>query len=441
MKIVLVIHGYPMRYNAGSEVYTQGLAHALAERHEVHVFTRQQNKFLPDYTLSEGIDSANPRVTLHTINLTQTLDQYRHIEVDRQFGKLLDRLKADIVHIGHLNHLSTSLVFEAHKQCIPIIFTLHDYWLMCPRGQFIQIRPKNSTELFPLCDGQDDRKCAERCYARYFSGAPEEEEMDIAYWTHWVQRRMAHIREVSEAIDLFIAPSRYLLQRFRDGFGLPNEKLVYLDYGFHRERLNGRCRTSGEPFTFGYIGTHIPAKGVNHLIEAFGSLSGNSLLRIWGRPQGAETESLGELLKTLLQNDQVRIEWMGEYSNQNIVQNVFNWCDAIVVPSIWVENSPLVIHEALQARLPVITANCGGMSEYVHHEENGLLFAHRNPYALAEQMQRFVDDPEFARKLGERGHLYSEDGNIADMNQHSHLVEEHYAWVLSKRKENQKYAT
>jgi len=199
MKIVLVIHGYPMRYNAGSEVYTQGLAHALAERHEVHVFTRQQNKFLPDYTLSEEIDSADPRVTLHTINLTQTLDQYRHIGVDRLFGKLLDQLRADIVHIGHLNHLSTSLVFEAHKRDIPIIFTLHDYWLMCPRGQFIQIRPKNSTELFPLCDGQDNRKCAERCYARYFSGAPEEEEMDIAYWTNWVQRRMAHIREVSEA--------------------------------------------------------------------------------------------------------------------------------------------------------------------------------------------------------------------------------------------------
>ena len=441
MKIVLVIHGYPMRYNAGSEVYTQSLAHALAERHEVHVFTRQQNKFLPDYTLSEEIDSANPRVTLHTINLTQTLDQYRHIEVDRLFGKLLDQLRADIVHIGHLNHLSTSLVFEAHKRGIPIIFTLHDYWLMCPRGQFIQIRPKNSTQLFPLCDGQDNRKCAELCYARYFSGAPEEEEMDIAYWTNWVQRRMAHIREVSEAIDLFIAPSRYLLQRFRDGFGLPSEKLVYLDYGFHRDRLNGRSRTSGEPFTFGYIGTHIPAKGVNHLIEAFGSLSGDIFLRIWGRPQGAETESLGELVKTLHQNDQIRIEWMGEYSNQNIVQNVFNRCDAIVVPSIWVENSPLVIHEALQARIPVITANCGGMSEYVRHEENGLLFAHRNPYALAEQMQRFVDDPEFARKLGEKGYLYSEDGNICDMNQHSHLVEEHYARVLSKRKENQKHAT
>src|SRR6266487_3861764 len=106
MKIVLVIHGYPMRYNAGSEVYTQALAQALADRQEVHVFTRQQNKFLPDYVLSQEVDPSDPRVTLHIINLTQTLDQYRHIEVDRQFRTLLDRLEPDIVHVGHLNHLS-----------------------------------------------------------------------------------------------------------------------------------------------------------------------------------------------------------------------------------------------------------------------------------------------------------------------------------------------
>ena len=70
---------------------------------------------------------------------------------------------------------------------------------------------------------------------------------------------------------------------------------------------------------------------------------------------------------------------MGEYRNPEIVPEVFNRCDAIVVPSIWAENSPLVIHEALQARMPVITADYGGMAEYVHHERNGLLFRHRDP--------------------------------------------------------------
>ena len=56
MKIFQVIHGYPMRYNAGSEVYTQGLAQALAERHEVHVFTRQENAFLPEYATQRETD-------------------------------------------------------------------------------------------------------------------------------------------------------------------------------------------------------------------------------------------------------------------------------------------------------------------------------------------------------------------------------------------------
>ena len=440
MKIFLVIHGYPMRYNAGSEVYTQGLAQALAHRHEVHVFTRQQNSFLPDYEMSEEVDPTDPRVKVHVVNVAQNKDRYRHAEVDKKFGELLDRIKPEIVHVGHLSHLSTSLLLEAKKRDVPIVFTLHDYWLMCPRGQFIQARPKNPIDAWAACDGQEDHKCAERCYTHSFSGAPGEIETDIAYWTDWVHRRMVHIREVCEAVDLFIAPSRYLLQRFRDEFGLSENKLVYLDYGFHLDRLVGRHRSPGEPFTFGYIGTHIPAKGVNHLIEAFGRLSGTALLRIWGRPRGTETEGLQLLVKRLPDKVQERIEWMGEYRNTDIVKDVFNRCDAIVVPSIWVENSPLVIHEALQVRMPVITANSGGMAEYVHHEQNGLLFTHRNPSALAEQMQRFVNDPQFAGQLGEQGYLQSADGNVPDMRQHVQLIEEYYEQALASRRENQGHA-
>ncbi|HVB22463.1 MAG TPA: glycosyltransferase [Ktedonobacteraceae bacterium] len=435
MKIVQVIHGYPMRYNAGSEVYTQGLAQALAARHEIHVFTRQQNKFLPDYLLSKEQDPTDRRIALHIINITQTLDQYRHIEVDKCFGALLDSISPDVVHIEHLNHLSTSLVLEAKQRNIPIIFTLHDYWLMCPRGQFIQIRSKNGADLWPLCDGQVDHVCAERCYARYFSGNPSEVGIDIAYWTNWVSRRMAHIREISQAINIFIAPSRYLLRRFQEYFGLPEEKLVYLDYGFHHSRLVGRQRILEKDFTFGYIGTHLPAKGVHHLIEAFGYISGDVRLRIWGRTKEVETEGLYALVNQLPEHLRERIEWMSEYSNSDIVQDVFNRCDAIVVPSIWVENSPLVIHEALQAHLPVITANIGGMAEYVQHERNGLLFTHRDPSSLAKQMQRLVDNPALARQLGARGYLQSTNGNVPDMIQHAQQIEDIYMMALSSRKE------
>ena len=434
MKILQVIHGYPMRYNAGSEVYTQSLCQGLAERHEVHVFTREEDPFAPDFRLREERDPDDPRVILHVVNNPRNRDRYREPGIDRRFAEVLDRLRPDIVHVGHLNHLSTALPFEAARRSIPVVHTLHDYWLMCPRGQFMQAFPLDPENPWAVCDGQEDRKCAERCYARYFGGAPDEREADAAYWTGWVGRRMRHVREMAELVDCFIAPARYLLERYRDGFGLPTGKLVHLDYGFDLARLGGRReRPEGEPFVFGYIGTHIPAKGIQHLIRAFGEVDGAARLRIWGRPRGQNTEALRALARALPAEKADRVEWLPEYRNADIVREVFDRVDAIVVPSVWVENSPLVIHEAQQARVPVIAADAGGMAEHVRHGVNGLTFAHRSWRSLAEQMQQFVDDPALARRLGRRGYLHAENGDVPAIGDHVRAVECIYERVLERR--------
>lgn len=433
MKILKVIHGYPMRYNAGSEVYSQTLCHGLAERHEVHVFTREEDPFAPDYHLRHERDPDDPRIALHIVNNPRNKDRYRAEGVDQRLAEILDQIQPDLLHVGHLNHLSTSLIQVAAKREIPIVFTLHDYWLMCPRGQFMQMFPENPDELWAACDGQEDRKCAERCYSRYFGGAPDDYEADVGYWTGWVERRMAHVREMAELVDLFIAPARYLHDRYRDAFGVPERKLVFLDYGFARERMAGRRRQPGEPFTFGYIGTHIPAKGIHDLIRAFGLVKGMPRLRIWGRPRGQETSALKALAVALPPGVSERIEWLPEYRNQEIVMDVFDRVDAVVVPSVWVENSPLVIHEAQQARVPVITADAGGMAEYVHHGVNGLLFEHRSPASLAEAMQQFVDAPTLAERLGARGYLFSDGGDIPAIADHVREVEAIYDQVVGRR--------
>lgn len=433
MKILKVIHGYPMRYNAGSEVYSQTLCQGLADRHEVHVFTREEDPFAPDYRLRKERDPDDARIALHVVNNPRLKDRYRAEGVDQRFAEVLAEVQPDVVHVGHLNHLSTSLLKEAANRGIPIVYTLHDYWVMCPRGQFMQTLPEDPANLWAACDGQEDRKCAERCYARYFSGAPDEYEADVAYWQGWVKRRMTHMREMAELVDVFIAPARYLQDRYRHDFGLPDHKLIYLDYGFDRKRAANRNRVQESEFTFGYIGTHIPAKGIHDLIRAFGLLTGKARLRIWGRPRGQETAALKDIAAGLPAEVAGKIEWMPEYRNQDIVRDVFDRVDAIVVPSVWVENSPLVIHEAQQARVPVITANTGGMAEYVHHEVNGILFEHRSFTALAEQMQRFVDAPELAAKLGRRGYVFSLDGDIPDIDTHVQDIEALYQRVLRRR--------
>jgi glycosyltransferase involved in cell wall biosynthesis len=431
MKILKVIHGYPMLYNAGSEVYSQAICHALADRgHEVHVFTREEDSFSPDGAIRQDEDQDKPTIKIHLVNNPRNRDRYRLSIIDQRFAELLDEVQPDIVHIGHLNHLSTSLVFEAKRRDVPVVYTLHDYWLMCPRGQFMQMH-SDDDNLWAACDGQENRKCATQCYARYFSGAADEFEQDVAYWENWVGRRMAHVRDVVDQVDLFISPSRYLKTRYEEDFGLPKSKSVYLDYGFDRSRMVDRQRTADEPFTFGYIGTHIPAKGIHQLIQAFGQVEGNCQLRIWGRNRGQDSRALRAIADTLPAEKQARIHWMPEYKNQQITKDVFDRTDAIVTPSIWVENSPLVIHEAQQARVPVITADVGGMGEYVHHEVNGLLYEHREVANLSHQMQRLVKDPAWARSLGEMGYLFSDDGEIPDIQTHVIDLEQQYKRVMN----------
>src|SRR6185369_15966968 len=150
-----------------------------AGRHEVHVFTREENPFVPDYALRRERDEDDTRIALHLVNMPRSRDRYRHVGVDQRFAEVLDTVRPHIVHTGHLNHLSTSLLVEAAARAIPIVFTLHDYWLMCPRGQFMQMFPEDPDDLWAACDGQEDRKCALRCYSRYFSGDPATETEDV----------------------------------------------------------------------------------------------------------------------------------------------------------------------------------------------------------------------------------------------------------------------
>ena len=393
MKILKIIHGYPPYYNAGSEVYTQSICNELKRQHEIILFTREENPYIADhYIRTEYRDG----ITLYIANKAREKDGYLHPDLDAFFAQIVQSEKPDVAHIGHLNHLSTGLVAVLKKCNIPIVFTLHDFWLMCPRGQFLQINFKNPV-FHQLCEGQENRKCAENCYNRFSDNSEE----DMKYWTNWVAKRMAITRQIAQDVDLFIAPSRYLQQRFVKDFQIPIEKIVYLDYGFPLHYLQKPIRKERQFFTFGYIGTHIAAKGIDLLIHAFSKISVKAVLKIWGKPIGQSTDYLHQLA----QKCPNEVHFCGEYVNTNLSDSVFSEVDCIVVPSIWAENSPLVIHEAHACHIPVITANFGGMAEYVQDGINGLLFEHRNPESLAEKMLFAVENPEKMQELGKKGEV------------------------------------
>ncbi len=423
-----------MRYNAGSEIYTQNIARGLSDLgHEVMIFSRLENPFINQFEIvNEQDQSQKSSFPVKLINVVNLQNRFQTDKVDERFNTIISEFSPDVVHFNHLNHLSLGIIDVAASYNLPIVFTLHDFWLSCPRGQFIQ----NNFGLEPswsLCDGQEDKKCAIHCFMRFASGESDSITDDIAYWTNWVKLRRKHISRLVENVNLFIAPSFSLLERMKQALGLADEQIKYLDYGFDLGRLQGRVKREGQ-FTFGYIGTHIVTKGIHHLIESFSQLSSKARLVIWGRSRGEVTPFLKELANKAPTH--LHIEWREEYINEEIVSEVFNHIDCLVVPSIWLENSPLVIHEAQQVRVPVITANVGGMADYVKHKENGLLFKHRNVKSLAEQMQFAIDHPALLKKWGMRGYLYSE-GDVVSIEDHVQELLEIYKNIM-EGKSNEK---
>jgi len=122
------------------------------------------------------------------------------------------------------------------------------------------------------------------------------------------------------------------------------------------------------------------------------------------------------------------IHFKGGY-NYNEIANVLSEIDVLVVPSIWYENSPLVIHEAFLTKIPVITSNLGGMAELVSHEKNGLLFEPGNSDELIEKMNIFIENPEL---IG----TYSQETHVRSIQEDVEEIEELYHKILRRKEES-----
>jgi glycosyltransferase involved in cell wall biosynthesis len=423
VKIVHVIHTFPPFSRAGSENYVDVLAREQAQRHEVAIFHRVEQTDRPEYELSDDLQGGLPvtRVNRTFRDVGDFADTYRSDAVAAAFGSFLDRLEPDVVHFHHVTCLSTTCVHEAHRRGIPVVFTLHDFWLLCPRGQLLR-------RDLSLCESHTDADCV-RCMAhqlRVRGGHPRVDALwRRAEWiaqlplpasvsrrlvgrafareedaARQIQERTAHVRETCSLVDAFVAPSRFLKDRYVD-FGIPPERVTVSDYGFDLDRAGAMKRTErrpGERLRFAYLGTWIPSKGVHILVEAFRHIEPErARLEIHGYApayDGVEDYE-GELRR--LAAGATHIDFVGSYEPEDL-NAILARADVLVVPSIWYENSPLTIHEAFLAGVPVIVSDLGGMRELVQ-DGGGARFEPRNALALRAALEKVIDDPEHLADL------------------------------------------
>jgi len=270
---------------------------------------------------------------------------------------------------------------------IPTLLTLHDYWFLCGNSQLVW--PDGQR-----CRGKAGGTNCVRCAAAARFPSP---------FVRWLRPALAPlflyrdsvVRSAARASRCLIAPSRFLINQYVTA-GFPSDRFILLENGIPAQEIARQPRQPGNGILrVAFLGSLAWQKGVHILAEAWrGVPPGMARLRIWGDPSLFPDYSAR--LRELLEGTGAEI--MGRIPNQRVGEALAD-SDVIVVPSLWYENSPVVIQEARAAGLPVVASRLGALEEKVHDGVDGILFPPGDAGALRQVLVRLAEQPGLLARL------------------------------------------
>jgi len=430
MRVLLVSHLFPPAHSAGTELYTAELGARLAARGcTVTVFTTNKDVGREDLSTRHyrhcGLEVIELTNNLFVEGFHETWDRP---EIAARFGAALDELEPDVVHFQHLMYLSVGCLEEVRRRGLPVLMTLHDFWLECPRmGQLVHADGG-------ICERVDFARCGTclpsfewrqsalaRTTGRAIAKLHALTKVDLgpvargaARWAHkgsvgdwqppdaaeaeqfeaYARERTRELRERTIGnVDRFLSPSRFLVERLV-AWGLPAERTFHLPTGVDRAAFAAEAheRTHGEKLRVRFLGTLVPLKGAHVLLEAWESL--DSELRARGTLTfSGPAEHAPEYTQDLQRRASAVGARMDGALDRDEVADALASTDLLVVPSLWFENRPLVVLEALAARVPLLVSDLGGMIELVQEGVAGWRVKPGDVAAMAERLTSLLKDP------------------------------------------------
>ena len=332
--------------------------------------------------------------------------EYNNLLFGEWFKDFLGRFKPDMVHFFHLGLISASAIDACQELNLPRVMTPTDFWLVCSNCQLRL--PDNSQ-----CRGPDnDSLNCVRHAASNVLPSPLNHAFE-AIPRSWLalaadsictgllsrtrrfpsiralRNRSPFLRQRMNMLDRVIAPTQLMGEILVEN-GLDARKVIYSRFGLRPAKTVPRIEHADGKFRVGFIGGLRQHKGAHVLLNAIRSLPDlpEIEVKVYGDPN-IDPKYIKRLRK-LAENDE-RISFCGTFPNESIGE-VFSELDVLVVPSVWYENTPLVIYSAQEAGCPVIASNLGGMSEVIKHEKNGLLFEAGDFAGLAGAIERLAQD-------------------------------------------------
>ena len=358
MKILLANKFYYRR--GGDCIYMLNLEQLLKTHgHDVAVFAM-------DYP--ENIETVWKRYFPNEIKFTPgvgMLETFMRMfglgEVKRKFNFLLNDFKPDVVHLNNIHtQLSPVIARLAHKRRTKVIWTLHDYKLLCPRYDCL----RNGNEVCEECFVDKHKVLEYKCM----------KNSNLASMLAYKEGMKWSRKKLEGYTDVFICPSQFMYNKMAQA-GFDRKKMYTLCNFIDIERTRRDSYDKEDYYCF--IGRLSFEKGIETLIEAARTLPYH-LKIIGGGP-------LADILKEKAKG--ANIEFTG-YKEWPEIKEIVGKARFSVVPSEWYENNPLSVIEAQCLGTPVLGANIGGIPELIKEGVNGMCFESRNIMDLKNKIEK-----------------------------------------------------
>lgn len=280
-------------------------------------------------------------------------------EVKRKFGRLLEDLKPEVVHLNNVHSQLSPIMAEiAHRKGIKVVWTLHDYKLLCPRYDCL----RNGAEVCEACFTDKGKVLEYRCM----------KNSKVASYLSYREAKAWNRERLEACTDVFVCPSRFMADKMKQG-GFDAKKLHTLCNFIDVEKCKRQTYEKEDYYCF--IGRLSHEKGVRTLIEAANELP-YRLKIIGGGP-------LEEEMKALAKS---HVEFVG-FKQWNEIKELVGKARFGVIPSEWYENNPLTVIEAQCLGTPVLGARIGGIPELITEGVTGMTFESRNAKDLSNKME------------------------------------------------------
>ncbi len=337
---------------------------------------------IPDKSILHIIGNIQKQETggieIYIKNILKFIKEFNHIFASnkKDFDNIIKNQNISVIHIHSLQGFEEGFYQDLLSLNIPIIVTLHDWYLICPRVQLF-------TPWGERCGYGPGKHCP-ACYlgktkiTKYLKWnnlilshllflLPKIRKGSKRYKNHWKEG----IRFLKE-VDAIIAPSEYVKSQF-ESFGVVGIK--HISHGINKINLSARTYKR----RLGFVGTIVPHKGLHILLQAVKNISEDFTLNIFGKIGNKQYfKKWARLI------DDKRIFYKGEEKDPS---RIFNEIDILIVPSLWEEAYGIVIDEAASVHIPVIASRIGGIPEHTIEGKSGYLVA---PNSVSELRDRII---------------------------------------------------